>query len=356
MDRNKKQFWIGVTISYLVLFATVLILGLFPATIVVGMQWNWGLAMFLALVLYTIASLRQIGPTEIGARIFLGKPIDNVSSGFVFVPLFVFKLGKETKLIIQNEFPGEPKDIYREPKDGGDGIIPPGKVPPIRIPFGNPGEQTCFVLECDPLNQRLIEEVSPVVRWRINDYVKFLTTIGDRDSAERQMEDLCVATLSREFGKVTPAQVIEDYPKYNKTLTDEINDAIETWGITVESARVKVINFSRDLNKAVQTIAEETAKGKAEVIKAEGLKKSAILAGEGAGGAEKAVLEGRTAGLKKMAEDLGLSGEMILAAETARAITSNPGQKTIIAGSSGFSELATIGSVLGETLKTGKEG
>lgn len=348
---TKSMFWRGVGGSYAAIILVSLILS--NDTTIAGEKWNWGLAVFLALVLYTIASFRQVGPTEIGARIFLGKPVDNVSSGFVFVPLLVFELEKETRLIVQNEFPGEPENIYREPKEGGSGIIPPGKVPPIRIPFGDPGEQQCFVLECDPLNQRLIEEVSPVVRWQINDFVKFLTTIGDRESAQRQMEDLCVATLSREFGKVTPAEVIKDYPRYNKILTDDINDAIKTWGITVESARVKVINFSHELNKAVQTIAEETAKGKAGVIKAEGLKKSAILAGEGAGGAEKAVLDGRTAGLKKMTEELGLSSEAILGAETARNITNNPGQKTIVAGLGGFKEIMAIGTALGETLKKG---
>lgn len=348
----KSMFWKGVTTVYAVIILVSFILSS-STTIVLGTEWNWGLAIFLALVLYTIASFRKVGPTELGARIFLGKPVDGVSSGFVFVPSGIFELKTETRLIVQNEFPGEPENIYREPKEGGTGIIPPGKVPPIRIPFGDPGEQQGSVLERDPLNQRLIEEVSPVVRWKINDYVKFLITIGDRESAQRQMEDLCVATLSREFGKVTPAEVINDYLKYNEKLTDDINDAIKTWGISLESARVKVINFSRELNKAVQTIAEETANGRAGVIKAEGLKKSAILTGEGAGEAEKAVLDGRTAGLKKMTEELGLSSEIILGAETARNITNNPGQKTIIAGLGGFKEIMAIGTALGETLKKG---
>ena len=56
-----------------------------------------------------------------------------------------------------------------------------------------------------------------------------------------------------------------------------------------------------------------------------------------------------------MSAELNISGNAVLAAETARGVTNNPGQKTIIAGSGGFKDLAVIGAVLGETLTNGKE-
>lgn len=347
---EKTEFWVWVGIAYFILSLVSLALS-FDSTTFLGMEWNWGIALFFAIILYTIASFRTIGPTELGARIFLGKPIDQVSSGFVFIPFGIFTLQTETRLIIQMELPSEPENIYREPEVGGDGKVPEGKFPPIRIPFGRPADEgSSFVLDRDPLNQRLIEEVVPIIRWRITNYVKFLTVIGDKEQARNQIEDLCVSVLSREFGQVTPSQVTADYQKYNTILTNEIKRSIGTWGITLESAKIKVINFSRSLNKAIQTIAENTAKGKAAIIEAEGLKKAAILDGEGKGAAEKAILDGRTGGLKKMKDDLGLPSEAIIGAETARAITNNPGQKTIIAGSGGFRDLAIVGAVLGETL------
>ena len=56
-----------------------------------------------------------------------------------------------------------------------------------------------------------------------------------------------------------------------------------------------------------------------------------------------------------MSKELSVDGASVLAAETARGVTSNPGQKTIIAGSGGFKDLAVIGSVLGESLAKEKE-
>lgn len=348
----KGMFWVWMTVTYLFLLLVSIVL----YVTFIGAEWNWGLAMFLALVLYTIASVRKLGPTEQGVRVFFGRPIDQVSSGFVLIPsgLFELEIMPGQKMIKQNEFPDNPENIYRS-KDGDHGIIPPGKKPPIRIPFGQPSEQGSSVLDRDPLNQRLIEEVVPIVRWRIDDAVIFLTTIGTVEKATAQMEDLCVATLSREFGKFTPAEVTADYQTHNDTLTRDLQDAVKTWGITIESAKVKVINFSHDLNKAIQMIAEKTARGKALTIAAEGFKRAKILKGEGAGLAEKAVLDGRTAGLKHMMTELDIKGHAVLAAETARGVTNNPGQKTIIAGSGGFSDLAVIGTVLGETLMNGRE-
>lgn len=350
MDAEKKEFWVWVGGFYLF----TLLVSAVMSVVLIGSNWNWGLALFLALVLYTIASVRKLGPTEQGVRIFFGKPVDQVSSGFVFIPFGLFELKIFPCSIIQNEFPDNPEKIYRG-KDGDHGIIPSGLKPPIRIPFGVPGTQGDSVLDRDPLNQRLIEEVVPIVRWKITNCIAFLTTIETTEDAATQMEDLCVATLSEEFGKLTPAQVVANYQPHNDTLTRELQEAVNTWGITIESAKVKVINFSHELNKAIQTIAEKTATGKALTIEAEGLKKAATLKGEGAGSAEKAILDGRTAGLKNMTTELGVNGAAVLAAETARGITNNPGQKTIIAGSGGFKDLAMIGAVLGETLTNGKE-
>lgn len=350
MDVKKNVFWTWVVGLYLLVIVVSAVL----SVIFHGAEWNWGLALFLALVLYTITSIRKLGPTEQGVRVFFGRPVDQVSSGFVLIPSGLFELEIFPRGIIQNEFPDDPENIYRG-KDGDHGIIPLGKKPPIRIPFGLPEAQGESVLDRDPLNQRLIEEVVPVVRWSIKDCSKFLITIGTVEKASAQMEDLCVATLSREFGKFTPAEVTADYQTHNDTLTKDLQEAVTSWGIAIESAKVKVINFSHDLNKAIQMIAEKTATGKALTIEAEGMKKAAILAGEGAGAAEKAVLDGRTAGLRNMATELSINGSAVLAAETARGITNNPGQKTIIAGSGGFKDLAVIGTVLGETLTNGKE-
>ena len=346
---KKTAFWMYVGLAYAILLSISILLSFFPTTLF-GVNWNWGLEMFLALVVYTLASFKMVSETEQGMRLLIGEPFDNVPSGLIFVPLWIFRLITETRLNIQDELPCDPEHIYREPKEGSDGVIPEGMFPPIRMPFGPP-EKGDGIPEDDPYNIRMVVEVVPVVTWKIDDLITFRTTIGSVKEARRQMEDEAVAMMTEAFAKITPAVALRKLPKYSEELKVAIETKVEDWGITIISAKIKPFNFSRSLNKAILGVPEATVAAKAAIITATGNKQVLQLNGEGAGAAEKALLEGRTAGLKKMAVDLNVSGASVLGAETARGVTSNPGQRTIIAGSHGFADLATIGTVLGDSLK-----
>lgn len=337
---TKYMFRIGVGSAYATLLLISLIASNYSAT-VLGSDWNWGLALFLTITLYTIASFRQLGPTELGARILFGKPIDQVSSGFVFVPVGIFSLEVAPATFIQDELPSNPENIFR-----GSGETPEGKFPPIRIPFGLPTEEND-----DPYDHRMTQEVVPVVTWRIDDFIKFLTTVGSVKEARSQMEDTAVAMLIEAFAKITPAVALKELEKHSENLKRSIDERVEDWGIELKSAKIKGINFNHELNAAILSVPQATVNAKAAIITAGGKKRQLELEGEGAGNAEKAILDGRTAGLKNMVSELGIDGRSVLAAETARGITNNPGQKTIIAGSGGFSDLAMVGTILGETLK-----
>lgn len=345
MDERKSVFWTWVVGLYLLVIVVSAVL----SVIFHGAEWNWGLALFLALVLYTITSFKTVGPTELGARLFLGRPIDQVSSGFVFVPAGIFTLELATRLVVQDELPSDPENIFR-----GDGPTPKGMFPPIRIPFGPPSKNDGIPLD-DPYNTRMVAEVVPVVTWHIEDFVMFLTTIGSVKEARRQMEDAAIAMLTEAFAKITPAAALKDLATHSEDLKKAIDAKVLGWGINLKSSKIKPINFSHTLNTAILEVPEATVKAKAAIIIAEGEKRKRTLEGQGAGAAEKAVLDGRTAGLKNMMEKLDIKGHAVLAAETARGVTNNPGQKTIIAGSGGFSDLAVIGTVLGETLTNGME-
>lgn len=345
MDERKGVFWTWVVGLYLlVIMVSVVLFVIFH-----GAEWNWGLALFLALVLYTIASFKTVGPTELGARLFLGRPIDQVSSGFVFVPTGIFTLELATRLVVQDELPSDPENIFR-----GDGPTPKGMFPPIRIPFGPPSKDDGIPSD-DPYNTRMVAEVVPVITWHIEDFVMFLTTIGSVTEARRQMEDAAIAMLTEAFAKITPAAALKDLATHSEDLKKAIDEKVLGWGINLKSSKIKPINFSHTLNTAILEVPEATVKAKAAIIIAEGEKRKRTLEGEGAGAAEKAVLDGRTAGLKNMMIELDIKGHVVLAAETARGVTNNPGQKTIIAGASGFKDLAVIGTVLGETLTNGRE-
>jgi len=352
-------FWVIVATLSIVLFAAEYFV-LSAHTLQFGETvLNLGLIIFLFQVLYTVAGFRIVGPTELGARLFLGKPINNLTSGLVFIPPGICQLSKGTRLTIEDELPADPQHIYRV-KRGEPEVVPPELVgimfPPIRIPFGHPDEPSD-----DPLDVRITAEVVPIVRWRIVNYIQFLTTIGSREEARRQMEDIMITVLMREFSKVTPAAALKDLEKYGKLLKSELRDLVadtkssRPWGIEIAIAEVKSIIFSHELSVAILKVPEATLEAKATIIEAEAQRKKLELEGKGEGAKERETLKGRTTGLKKMMTELELKGPAVLGAETARAITQNPGQKTVVVGASGFKELIGIADAAGSVMKNTEE-
>ncbi|MDP2655197.1 MAG: hypothetical protein Q8P17_01395 [bacterium] len=355
---RRLLFWIPVVLVYGLLLIVAVFLNFFEDPIeIFDEEYGTGTIMLYTLLLYTAASLRIIGPKELGCRLFFGKPIDNVSSGLTFVPLWIYGLVTETRLIIQDELPAEPDKIYRGDKDDEFGKTVPkelqslGWKPPIRITFSDHNKESekpeLMIGENDPYDKRLTAEVVPVIRWKIDDFVVFLKTIDSIDDARKQMEDTCVKMFTERLTKVSPAVALLRISDYS----DELKIAIETlvhgseanpgWGIRIENAQIKAINFSQTLNAAVQ-----------DVVVKERKKMADILEGQGLGGKEKAVLDGRTDGLAKMAKDLDVKGNVVLGAETARAIAGEgdkSSQRTIIAGSGGFVDLVGTAAAIAKS-------
>lgn len=341
-EREKKLlgFWLIITVVNLLFFVLEYFYLSGKKETIFGEEWGWGWVAFFTQILYTIFSFRTVGPTELGAILFFGKPIKEVSSGLVFVPLGICKLETETRLVIQEELPGNPELIFR-----GDGETPKGMFPPIRIPFADKPEEGD-----DPLNRRVTAEIVPVIRWRILTYITFLINIGSKEEAKRQMEDVTIALCMRELPQKSVAEALVTLQDFNKKLQKTIEELVASWGIKVETAQIKLINFHRVLNKAIASVAEAGFKKKAVITEGEGERQKRLLEGEGSGLAEKAILDGRTDGLKNMRNELGISSEIILGAETARAITSNPGQKTVIVGTKGFADIIGIASAIKNNL------
>ncbi len=313
---------------------------------------NWFEIVLACIVLYGAASLRIVGPKELGCILLFGKPMKNVSSGLVFIPLLICTLVTETRLVIQDELPAEPDKIYRGSKDDPEGVTVPqelqklGFKPPIRITFSDHNAESDAELigKDDPYDRRLTAEVVPVVRWRINDFKMFMTTIGSVENARKQMEDTCVNTLTDVLTLISPAVALRRKEKYSGELKTKIETLVVSWGIFIENAQIKGINFSQKLNAAVQKVVEKERE-----------KKANIFEGEGLGGREQAILDGRTLGLENMKNKLGIGGEVVIGAETARAIAGEgdkSSQRTIIAGSGGFVDLIGTAIAIGESFKT----
>ena len=305
----------------------------------------------LVILFHFIASWRIVGPTELGAVLLLGRPMYPVKSGLVFVLWILSRLIKESRLVIEHEIPAEPEKIWRA-KRGEPDVIPKelvelGYKPAIRVTFTTEKESGTGEREsADPLKERLTAEVPGIVRWKIVDFMVFLTTIESRDDAHKQMEDVYVSLITRELSKVSLENAIENRGTYDEKIEKALKEVTANWGVSIETAMVKGILLSHELNTKVQLMAEAVAE-----------KRTSLLQGQGQGAKEKAILDGRTDGLTRMVKELGISPEAILSAETARDVAGKV--DTLVAvGNGGMADLMGIVAAGAQVLKTSskKEG
>jgi regulator of protease activity HflC (stomatin/prohibitin superfamily) len=317
-----------------------------------GEKYGPGTLATYLMMIYLAASVRIVGPQKVGAVLLLGRPWFDVSSGPVLVPLLIASLVTEKGTIIQDELPADPEKIYRKGDGDPEGnTVPPelqaiGMRPPIRVTFSGRNDAVSRannIADDDPYDRRLTAEVVPVVRWKIISYKVFLQTIGSIDEARRQMEDSSIGVFNDLLAPVSPAVAMLKMSETNSALKTEIAELVKDWGVALLNAEIKTLRFSRTLNSAVQNVVIE-----------ERNKRASIYQGEGQGGKERAILAGRSAGLKQMVEDLELEdGKLVLGAETARAIAGEgdkSSQRTIIAGAGGFAELVGVGAAIAKSV------
>ncbi len=343
-------FWEIVTKTCFALLVLDVIIGVLVGLLTSDLQTGitTGGLMLLFQIIYAVLSIRKIGENENGARLFFGRPINNLVSGPAFVPLLVMKLIKAPKIIVQLEIPTDPEFIYRASTDGShipQELVDAGYRPPIRTTFAKDPNSN------EPLRQELTAEVVPVVQLFVHDLCIFLGTIGSFEKLRRQIEDTCVAFANQQLARKVLADVRKDLGNENVALRTEIRRAIGNWGVTLKTALIKEIRLSHALNTSIQSASDEAAKALGAIIKAKTLKATTELEGRGKGAAERAVLRGRTTGLKDMAKRLKVPMPTVLGAEVARDVAKNPGQTVILGGEDGFADFAKIAAGVGGALK-----
>lgn len=343
MKKKDVIFWIVLLAISLSLFATeYFLLSKYEASIF-GEKWNWGWAIFFAQISLTLLSIGIVGVGEQGAIVFLGRPVKNVKSGPVLVPWPLCWIRKETVNLINEEIPDDPEKIYR----GDEPTAPKGYYLPIRVTFAAPENSD----PKDPLNARLTLEVPAFFSYLIYDVGQFVQTIGSQEKVKKQAQDIVAGLVAEEFTKITPKKAFADLGKYSRMFRNRLEKIVkeQEWGIKIINAMIKQPQGTHELNRKISGAVEAGFQKQADITAGEGEREKRRLLGEGDGLAEKAVLDGRTAGLKKMKDELNISAEVIIGAETARAITSNPGQKTVIV--EGFKDLIGVATGIGKTLK-----
>lgn len=291
------------------------------------------------LILYTVASLSSVGPTELGAILIFGKPVQEVGSGLQLVPIFFCTLVKETRLVVQDQFPGDPEKVDKTDSD----ITAPGKVSPIRVTCGASGGTD------DPIDIRMTVEVSLLSRYRIEkgQFLTFLTTIGSTEEARRQIRDTVEAVLKSEFAKKSPKEILADYANINLILRTAVETLTNSWGIKVEDVQIVDIDLGKKVNQSLRDVPAALLQKKVTLTNAEAEMQKRIKEGKGSAEAQKLFLQAQAVGYKKIANELGITeGALILSLQTMKE-SFEKANYSVIPGSDAFAFAAG----LSETLK-----
>jgi regulator of protease activity HflC (stomatin/prohibitin superfamily) len=352
---------------------------------------------------YLIVSWRFWDPIkadEMGVRSILGQPFDKVTSGPPFAPLGITAIDIYPTTSPQREFPAEPNRVYF-PAEGESDTPPDGSglVRALRITFTNkpltsgrakevfadhyefdyngqkykfePGDENNA--EDGLASSRVTTVIFHISRFRIFDPIQFTVAVppdrvtGDRvDEAFRQIEDEQVIALNSILPQMTVAQAMLNVGWINAVLFRKVCRRIGAtriddtgkeviidgghstkWGIDLEGAALKPIEFNRGLNKAITGVAQASFDAVSKIRTAEADKAASILAGQAAAQAakdlEQQTLEGRAAGLVAVSEVLRTEeGRDAQAAEVARSFAA--GGNTVLVGTDGLKEI--LGAVL----------
>lgn len=354
-DKSKKVsdagvfvfwFWVPVGVAYSILFLVEYFFLSKNTEKVLGIELNWGWFLFFAQLFYTIISFRQLGPTEIGAKLLFGKPIEEVGPGLVFVPYGIFSLARETALIIQEQYPDEPENVWKGDQEKISGQFgPSGKpmVPPIRITHkGGSKEES----EADPLNKRMTTEVSFIVRYKIKKghFITFLKTIGNVNEARRQIKDTVVSTARKELARKTPAETLKDWKEVDVILKSDVETLVRSWGVAIEDTYMEEVDLGKTVNTSLRDVPDSVLQKEVTQTRADAEKYKRVQEGMGTAEAARVFLEAKAIGYKKIASELGLEeGSFVIAAETAREALEKS-KFSLIAGSGGMRDIFTLAS------------
>lgn len=120
--------------------------------------------------------------------------------------------------------------------------------------------------------------VDSYVKWRIQDVVKYYTSVGGNSQvASQRLSEFIADGLRKEFGTRTIQQVVsEDRTEIMKEITAEADRRAQSFGITVVDVRIKRIDLPQEVSSSVyrrmeaerERVAKELrSRGEAEAVR-----------------------------------------------------------------------------------------
>lgn len=332
-----------------------------------GKAVTYGSLLVYGALVHLVLSWRSVAKDEVGGTFFYGRPLKKARSGLHYVALGVIQLEKITTIRSQFQLPGEPEEIF-----WGDEHDPlePGKVRPMILPTGKPKDEKELKKSGGDaiLNIQSNLRTEAIVAFAVADPLSFFARIGSLKNAQQQLRDIAQRCLGPEFRKYTVGEIIANFDAINQALLGAVQretgpeSDTGSWGLTISAAYMLPIVLPKRIADQMVEIAKkraearteeagifvEQAKAKQTVIQADAQRYKDTEVGLGKASAAQALkkgeLVGEAQGYKAQMKALGVSGEVILAAQTAQDAFANA-DSIIVGGESGMRDL--LGAVKG---------
>ncbi|MES2994789.1 MAG: SPFH domain-containing protein [Patescibacteria group bacterium] len=291
---------------------------------------DWSLdqsAPLLLLGAYVASSIYVVQENEIGGIWVFQQRAMEVGPGFYLVPRIMAELNKLPTSSQQDQIPGEPELISKKPDDQG---LLPGQVHPIRVTTkaGPSGDFTD-----DPLSKRLTLEVTLSIVWRIRkshffemwERIPGSTWEEMRARVVKQLRDTGETQIVEKVSRRTTADLLENFAAVNEEIKAELQEAVNRWGIEIETCELQAPDIPKDVNDALARLAAEHAHGVADVIKAQAHSKVEVLRATGEAEGRERLAEAKRVehvkeglGMKEAADALDISGSQYYSGQIAK--------------------------------------
>lgn len=309
-----------------------------------GLMWNIGFGIALGVAIHLAYAIVTVAVDENAGVTLLQMPIAQIGkySGPFILPFYpLTRLGKNTRKVIQVEFPGDPEKVFKGTDDEYDKLPLEQKqkfLRPIRITTGGPGAgKSGGLAEGDILETRQTLDIVWYVRLQIQEYFMFISTIHTEDDLVKQVEDTGRRVLAIELGRRTPGKIIEELVLINDALLTTLNKIVEDWGVVVIEAGLPPTDLGHTVATTLRNVTAEKAKAIQTRVAADATSYKLEIEGRGRGLAREAELAGEGKGMEKFGKSIGVAGTAVLAAKTAEVAVQRG--NVVILGEAGLSSL-----------------
>ena len=287
--------------------------------------------VFIPIILFAL-SIIAIPLDKIASVTFFGYPVCNLLPGPKIIPIFLFRVKRYERGAQQEQFPGDPEEIYKGPDDTE---LPEGMKRPLRITTGKPERAD----KNNPLAIQMGLEFIYFLRVQIRDPLLFQVKYGDMDQFWRQVRDTGDKVLTSQVSQMPGvAKLIEKTNELMSQLDTELETLCLKGGVEVIESGMSAPDLTHDLSAALRDIGKIRANagakaGEIRQIKAAEADMAAML-------------------INKTSQALSEADGSAKAAYVGEKVLSD---KTTIIGTQGISQLVGLAQVLTEGIKKGGE-